>query len=270
MTKIIGQPKLTSTINSFTKQTLPKALMFVGTSGCGKHTFAKHIAETFELAFIEIDETITAAELESFLLSTIDTLYLIDLNKFSEKQQNQFLKFIEEPTKSVYVVLITNSEVNVLPTVLNRCTKYSFEPYTKKQLEQITNSKINELAFQIFKTPGKLLNLTDSSLNDLLALGEKVINKISNATYANTLVLATKINYKDFYNKIDFDLFFDVVEYLAFEDFKNTCNRQSLTVFNITSQFKQYATQQNLIKETLMLNYLTTLWEALQYEINRS
>ncbi len=131
MVNVIGQPKLMSTINSYTIQTLPKSLMFVGPTGCGKHTLAKYIANKFELDFIEIDEKISSVDLEDFLYSTLDTVYLIDLNKFSEKQQNQFLKFIEEPTKSVYVILITNSEVNVLNTILNRCIKFSFEPYTK-------------------------------------------------------------------------------------------------------------------------------------------
>lgn len=270
MTNIIGQAKLTSIINSYTKQTLPKTLMLVGPSGCGKHTIAKCIAEKFELDYVEIEENVSSTDLDEFLFSTIDTLYVINLNKFSEKQQNQFLKFIEEPSKSVYTVLIANSEVNVLPTVLNRCTKYNFESYTIEQLERITNAHINELAFKIFKTPGKLLNLTDSSFNDLLALGKKVVAKIAYATYANTLTIATKINYKDLYSKVDFNLFFDVVEYLALEDFKNNNSHTSLTIFKVTNKFKQYATQQNLLKEALMLNYLTTLWEAIHIDANRT
>ena len=44
---------------------------------------------------------------------------------------------------------------------------------------------------------------------------------------------------------------------------KMITNEQSFIVFRTTNQFKQYATQQRLIKEFLMLNYITTLWEAL-------
>ena len=82
-------------------------------------------------------------------------------------------------------------------------------------------------------------------------------------------MISTKINYKDLYDKIDFNLFFDAVEYLALEDFKNNNNQQSLTIFNITNKFKQYATQTSLIKETLMVNYLTTLWEAVRNNDNK-
>ena len=260
---IIGQTNLMSKIDMYYAiHYLPKTLMFIGPNGCGKHSIARYISEKFELDLIEIEESVSAVDLEDYLHKTIDTLYLINLNKFTEKQQNQFLKFIEEPSKSVYIILIANSEVGILNTILNRSIKYHLEPYTKEQIEQITNTIVNDLAFKIFQTPGKLLNLTEQSFQDVLTLADLVVHNIDKASYANTLVVSTKINYKDLYNKIDFDLFFDTVEYLALEDYKASGAEQSLVVFKTTNRFKQYATQQNLIKETLILNYLTTLWEA--------
>jgi hypothetical protein len=158
--------------------------------------------------------------------------------------------------------LIANSEAGILSTILNRSIKYYLELYTKEQIEQIINTAVNDLAFKIFQTPGKLLNLTEQSFNEVISLANTVVHSINRATYPNALVVSTKINYKDLYNKIDFDLFFDAVEYLALEDYVNNKTEMSLTIFKTTNQFKQYATQQKLIKETLMLNYLTTLWEA--------
>jgi DNA polymerase III delta prime subunit len=262
---IIGQTKLLSRIATYySMRSLPKTLMFIGPTGCGKHLMAKYVAETFKLDYKEINEDISNTELEDYMHSTIDTLYVINLNNFTEKQQNLWLKFVEEPSKSVYIILIANSEAGILNTILNRCIKYTFEPYTKEQIEQITNTSVNDLAFKIFQTPGKLLNLTEQSFNDVMGLANTVVHSINRATYPNALVVSTKINYKDLYNKIDFDLFFDAVEYLALEDYINNKTEQSLTVFKTTNQFKQYATQQNLIKEILMINYLTTLWEAVQ------
>jgi replication-associated recombination protein RarA len=262
---IIGQQKLLSKIGSyFATMRLPKTMMFIGPSGCGKHTVAKHIAEKFELDYNEINENVTATELDDYLHSTISTLYVIDLNKFTEKQQNQFLKFIEEPSKSVYVILIASSEAGVLNTILNRCIKHSFETYTKEQIEQITNTAVNELAYKIFQTPGKLLKLTEASFNKLLDVASALVRNATNFNYGNILSYATEINYKDLYNKLDFDLFLDAVEYIALEDYKSNNAKQIFTVFKVTNQFKQYATQQRLIRETLMLNYLTTLWEAVQ------
>ena len=265
MTNIIGQGKLLTRIATYySTQQLPKTLMFIGPAGCGKHLMAKYVAETFKLDYKEINEDVSNTELEDYMHSTIDTLYVIDLNNFTEKQQNMWLKAIEEPSKSVYFILTAASEAGILNTILNRCIKYTFEPYTKEQIEQITNTSVNDLAFKIFQTPGKLLNLTEASFQSIIDLADKTVKHISKADYANALVITTKINYKDLYNKIDFDLFLDAVEYLALEDYKTSTNEQSFTVFKITNQFKQYATQQRLIKEFLMLNYLTTLWEALQ------
>ena len=264
MPVIIGQQKLLSAINSYTMQTLPKSLMLIGPSGCGKHTVAKYVAEKFQLDFIEIDDAVTAADLDEFTHRTLNTLYLIDLNKFSEKQQNQFLKFVEEPSKSVYVVLVTNSEVSVINTLMNRCVKYTFEPYTIKQVEAIKNTTINSKAFDIFKTPGKLLNLTDDSFCTTMDLANSIVSNIASVPYPVVLATATKINYKDLYNKVDFNLFFDTIEYIAFEDFKNNNIKTSFTIFKITTEFKQLAAKQTLIKEMLMINYLTNLWEAVR------
>ena len=264
MTKIIGQKKLITTLNNYTIANLPHVLLFIGPKGCGKHTIANYIAARYELDLVPVDDTISSEDISLFNYKTIKTLYLIDLNSYTEKQQNVFLKALEDASSTAYFILIANSEAGILNTVLNRSIKYHLEPYTKEQIEQITNTTVNELAFRIFQTPGKLLNLTEKSFQDILALADSVVHNISKAGYANTLVVSTKINYKDLYNKIDFGLFFDAVEYLALEDYKATGAEQSLTVFKITNQFKQYATQQNLLKEALMLNYLTTLWEAVQ------
>ena len=268
MINIVGQEKLLARIATYySTQQLPKTLMFLGPTGCGKRLVAKYVAESFKLDYKEINEDISSDELNDCLYSTIDTLYLINLNNFTEKQQNMWLKFIEEPSKSVYIILAATSEAGVLPTILNRCIKYNFEPYTKEQIEQITNTTVNDLAFKIFQAPGKLLNLTEASFQSIIGLADKLVKNIDKASYANTLSISTKINYKDLYDKIDFNLFFDAVEYLALEDYKTTAKEQSFVIYKITNQFKQYATKTNLIKETLMLNYLTTLWEA-THDIN--
>lgn len=264
MPSIIGQEKLMSILNNYNISTLPHAMLFIGPKGCGKHLIASYVASKCDLDLVIIDDTFSSDDISALNYKTIKTLYLIDLNSYTEKQQNILLKALEDASSTAYFILLANSEVSVLDTVLNRCTKHYFEPYTKEEVEQITNTTVNDLAFQIFKTPGKLLNLTDSSFMDMLDLANKIVYKINLASYAKAISISTKINYKDLYNKIDFNLFFDVVEYLAFEDFKNNNSLQSLIIFNITNKFKQHSSQTNLIKEMLMLNYLTTLWEAVQ------
>lgn len=263
MCKIIGQTKLMSTINNYTIENLPKTLLLIGHSGCGKHTIAKHIADKFEFDFAEIDEKVDSETLLNFSHKTINTLYLIDLNKFEEKQQTVWLKFIEEPSKTVFTLLIANSEVGILDTIKNRCRKLYFEKYTKEELQEITRSKglTEDLAYEIFQTPGKLNSLTNESFKQLYDLAEKTIDKIGQMTYGNAAIISTKLNYKDNYDKIDPEMFLETVEYIAFNRFKQGDN-SCFKIFSITNKFKQYFNKKALIKETLILNYLTELWET--------
>lgn len=262
MSEFIGQLKLLDKINNYSIQTLPKTLLFLGPRGCGKRQIVNYVKNKFGLDLVEIDDKVDTDTLSEFSHKTIKTLYLIDLDKFTEKQQNQFLKFIEEPSDTVYILLVAESEIGILSTILNRCIKHHFEPYTIEQLKQIIKNDIDPRAFEIFKTPGKLQNLTTADFINILELAEKIVYKVQQATFANTMSINTKLNYKDLYNKIDPELLLDTVEYIAFEDFKNNKNDLSFTIFKVTNQFKQHLTQKNLIKETLILNYLTTLWEA--------
>ena len=262
---LVGQDKLKNLIAKYSQVGLPKTLMFIGDRGCGKHSFAKYMAQECGLEYVELTADITSDDLSEIQFSTIKTLYTIDLDSFSLTQQNQLLKFIEEPSEPVYILLLTSAESTVLPTVLNRCIKVTFEQYSVEQLQYISKNAglTDPRAYEIFRTPGKIISLTNASFSELMNLAEKVVHKIKQASYPNALLVSTRINYKDLYDKIDFYLFFDAIEYVAFEDFKNNKNLASFEVFKITNQFRQLTNKKMLIKEVLVLNYLTTLWEAL-------
>lgn len=262
---IVGQERLLAKLNNYTLETLPRTLLFLGEDGCGKHTVTKYLAEKLNIDLIVLDENIEAETLIDFSQKTVPTLYLIDLAKFTEKQQNQFLKFIEEPANSVYIILIANSEMGILPTILNRCIKFMFEPYTIDQLKEFSwmNSvEDNELIYKVCNTPGKLANIDNKIFTNLINLCGVIITKVSAATYANTLSIATKINYKDNYDRFDFNLFFDTLEYLAFEHYRSTSQELSFKIYLLVNQFKQKKLNKfTLNKEAFVLNFLTQLWK---------
>lgn len=261
--KIVGQTKLLEKLNNYTLITLPKTLLFLGEDGCGKHTMINYITEKIGLDLVELTDKITAEQLTEFTYKTTPTAYLINLTNFDEKKQNQFLKFIEEPGEYIFIMLIANSEMGILPTILNRCVKYKLEPYSKEELQEISGSAFdNEWVYKICKTPGQITALNLQTFTDMCQLCNTIITKIKTASYANTLTIATKINYKEDYNKFDFDLFFNALEFIAFETFKETNNEDSFKVYQITNQFKQARLNKAISKETFVLNFLTQLWEA--------
>ncbi|MBO5423993.1 MAG: AAA family ATPase [Lachnospiraceae bacterium] len=262
--KIIGQTRLLEKLNKYTLTTLPKTLLFIGEEGCGKHTMIKQLAQNLQLDTVEITDKITAEDLIEFSQKTVPTVYIIDLTAFTEKQQNQFLKFIEEPSESVFTILIASSEIGILPTILNRCVKLRFDPYTKEELQEIANRVIDsELVFEICKTPGQIVNLSLDSFNEMYALCEKLVLKTRVANYPNLMKVAVKINYKEDFNKFDFNLFFNTLEYVAFSIFKNTNNEDAFKTYCLTNQFKQARINKSIAKEAFMLNFLTQLWKEL-------
>ena len=124
MQNIIGQEKLVNKLKSYTFISMPKTLLFIGESGCGKHFISNRLSKYLGVDLVEITTQTTAEELVEYYQSSLPRIYLINLSSFVEKQQHKFLKFIEEPSSNMRVVLTAESEVGILPTILNRCIKY--------------------------------------------------------------------------------------------------------------------------------------------------
>lgn len=279
MIKTTGQEKLLEQLNKYTLATLPKTLLFLGDKGCGKHTFIRNLCERLSLDKVHVNlntkgskdkslkDTIRK-QIQEFILSTTYKAYVIDLAELENKDpsyQEIFLKFIEEPGEFAYIMLIADSEMGILPTILNRCVKCKFAPYTKDELLQATGRTINnDVILEICKTPGQLEEIDTLTFDSLLDLCNKIIQSVKVASYANTMSLTTKIDTKDDYKKFDFDTFFNTLEYAAFEDFKKTSSETSFKVYLITNQFKQARINKTIIKSNFLANFFTQLWEGVR------
>ena len=147
--EIIGQKNLKTKLDSYSITEFPKTILFIGEQGCGKKLLAKHTADRLGLEFVELEEKVTNEDLEIFESNTYPTMYFINLDLFSDKQQNSFLKFIEEPVANVYVVLGCESETTVLPTILSRSAVLS--------LNLKDTQKKNQLLFAAMSLYDKML-----------------------------------------------------------------------------------------------------------------
>jgi len=262
MNAVIGQEKLVKALEGYTLETAPKTILFLGQSGCGKSWIASAFAKQLDLEIVEVKPDSTAEKLIEYYQCPINKMYLIDLKDIVEKDQNKFLKFIEEPSKTMYIILMAESTVGILPTILNRCVKYVFEPYTPEQLKQFdwAVNCSDEIAYEICKTPGQLLELSADNLDQALNLCKAVIGSVNRANYANTLSIITKINLKDDAKKIDFKLFFDLMTYAAFDDYKKNNNELSFKIYLYTIRQQAKALNISIAKEAFLLNYLDNIW----------
>ena len=262
MNAVIGQEKLVKALEGYTLETAPKTILFLGASGCGKSWIANAFAKQLDLEVVVVKPDSTAEKLIEYYQCPINKMYLIDLKDIVEKDQNKFLKFIEEPSKTMNIILMAESTVGILPTILNRCVKYVFEPYTPEQLKQF-DWAVNcseEIAYEICKTPGQLLELSADNLDQALGLCRAIISSVDKANYANTLSIITKINLKDDVKKIDFKLFFDLMTYAAFDDYKKNNNELSFKIYLYTIRQQAKALNINVAKEAFLLNYLDNIW----------
>ena len=262
MNAVIGQEKLVKALEGYTLETAPKTILFLGQSGCGKSWIANAFAKQLDLEVVVVKPDSTAEKLIEYYQCPINKMYLIDLKDIVEKDQNKFLKFIEEPSKTMNIILMAESTVGILPTILNRCVKYVFEPYTPEQLKQF-DWAVNcseEIAYEICKTPGQLLELSADNLDQALGLCRAIISSVDKANYANTLSIVTKINLKDDAKKIDFKLFFDLMTYAAFDDYKKNNNELSFKIYLYTIRQQAKALNINVAKEAFLLNYLDNIW----------
>lgn len=262
MNAVIGQEKLVKALEGYTLETAPKTILFLGQSGCGKSWIANAFAKQLDLEVVVVQPDSTAEKLIEYYQCPINKMYLIDLKETTEKDQNKFLKFIEEPSKTMNIILMAESTVGILPTILNRCIKYVFEPYTPEQLKQF-DWAVNcseEIAYEICKTPGQLLELSADNLDQALGLCRAIVSSVDKANYANTLSIVTKINLKDDAKKIDFKLFFDLMTYAAFDDYKKNNNELSFKIYLYTIRQQAKALNINVAKEAFLLNYLDNIW----------
>lgn len=262
MNAVIGQEKLVKALEGYTLETVPKTILFLGQSGCGKSWIANAFAKQLDLEVVVVQPDSTAEKLIEYYQCPINKMYLIDLKDIVEKDQNKFLKFIEEPSKTMNIILMAESTVGILPTILNRCVKYVFEPYTPEQLKQF-DWAVNcseEIAYEICKTPGQLLELSADNLDQALSLCRAIVSSVDKANYANTLSIVTKINLKDDAKKIDFKLFFDLMTYAAFDDYKKNNNELSFKIYLYTIRQQAKALNINVAKEAFLLNYLDNIW----------
>ena len=195
MNTIIGQNKLVEKLKSYSFNKMPKTLLFIGDKGSGRHYISKCFAKYLMVDLVELTAQTTTEQLIELYQTTTQKICLLDLSTVTEKQQNKYLKFIEEPTVNIRIILIAESEVGILPTILNRCIKYTLEDYSISQLKQFSWAAQldNPLIYELCNTPGQLLEA--SNIENLEAMQQACTNLILNlpTVFTQTLVLILSV-----------------------------------------------------------------------------
>ena len=86
---------------------------------------------------------------------------------------------------------------------------FEFENYKRELKTFIYDKDDAELLLTVVRSPGKLLTTNTKNIQDIINTCEKMVSKIGQANYANTLSITRKINFKDSFDKFDFEIFME-------------------------------------------------------------
>ena len=174
-----GQEKICNLIDKSTLDTFPRTLMLVGPQGGGKHLICKYIAEKFNLQMMDITDSLDLETIDNIYQRVEPYLYIILANSISVKEENTILKFLEEPLKNSYIILLAETDMGILQTILNRCQIWHLQNYKREFLAQfLTEDADNaEYILELAQTPGQVQQLTSTNFVEMIELVDKILNK---------------------------------------------------------------------------------------------
>ena len=119
-----------------------------------------------------------------FYLSSTDYSYKVCIVDTTEdlniSASNSLLKMLEEPPKNTLFILVSNNKQSILPTILSRCQKISFQRLSEDDLQNITVGLFEENQFDLIKRTGALTSC-DGSVKKLLNFLDKDYIKFFNS-----------------------------------------------------------------------------------------
>ena len=260
---MVGQKNLLSKLHKYDINTFPRSVILLGEEGSGKLKMARYIAEEIiKLPLLDITDNISDEYINMIYRNPNPSIYLINMNKMMEKEQNILLKFIEEPMKNAFIILTVRNRNNLLNTIYNRCAVFEMDVYTKEELSQfVTEDEDKELILSVLRTPGKILNTNLSNIRAIYDLCDKMVDKIHIANFSNTLTIANKINYKDEYNKFDLGIFFDMLIYVLHQKYLNEKNPKIYKLYLLTVETRKRLIDKRINKEIFVQHFLTQFWK---------
>ena len=119
-----------------------------------------------------------------FYLSSTDYSYKVCIVDTTEdlniSASNSLLKMLEEPPKNTLFILVSNNKQSILPTILSRCQKISFQRLNEEDLQNISVGLFEENHLDLLKRTGALTSC-DGSVKKLLNFLDKDYIKFFNS-----------------------------------------------------------------------------------------
>lgn len=189
--EIIGNKALVSSLKGMLEDTstCPHSFLFHGSTGCGKTTIGRIVANELGAKGMDI------VEVDSADFRGIDTIrdirkkaqyrplespcrvWIIDeCHKMTNDAQNALLKILEDTPNHVYFILCTTDPQKLIPTIKGRCSQFQVTPLDersmKKLLRQVAKAEgeslerdvLNQIILDSLGLPRNALQILDQVL----------------------------------------------------------------------------------------------------------
>ncbi len=260
---VIGQEKICNLIDNLSLDSFPRSLMLVGARGGGKHLICDYIANKFKFTSIDLTDTLELETIEEIYNRVEPYLYIIRINEISVKEENVILKFLEEPLKNSFIVLIAETDNGILQTILNRCQIWYLQNYTREYLSTFLETP-NDFILEIAQTPGQVKELSACSFEGMIELADKIIDKIHIASVSNTLTLSNKVGFKNERGTFDGKLFVDILISRVRHKWLTMNDVRYVQAYMLTSELKKNINIKNLDYKALFERYLIQLRDIMK------
>ena len=188
------------------------ALLFCGSSGCGKTTCARIFANEINQGFgepIEIDaasnngveniRTITKSANERALDGEYKIYIIDETHALTAQSWQAFLKCLEEPPKYTIFIFCTTDPQKIPETILNRVMRFNF---TRIPIEQIKDRLKYICEQEHFSAQEDAIDyiarISDGGMRTAISLLDKVASYDNNITIDNTLNALGNFSYAVF------------------------------------------------------------------------
>ena len=263
---IKGQEKICCKIHNSTLDTFPRTLMLVGEKGAGKQTLCNYACDFLNLTQVDITDKLTLEVLEDINAQVEPYMYVIRINEISVKEENTILKFLEEPLKNSFIMLLADTEIGILQTILNRCQIWHLQHYSRDVLKEFLTIEDNRV-LDIAHTPGMVKRMCECQFSDMVILAEKIINKISVASVSNTLTIANRLAFKEERDKFDVEVFVNILLQMLSNAWKSSPNTKLIEAYNLTADLNRRLYIPNIDRKLLFERFLIELRSKMKGEL---
>lgn len=169
-----------------------QTMIFYGSSGCGKTTTARALANDLKAEMIELDAAANnsvdnAREILEYvgrraLTGSYKIVILDECHLLSRSAWNVLLKTVEEPPKKVVFIFCT-TEYKALPqTILGRAQLFKFYPLSSEELEALYRRVSEAEGFELSEEVlNGIISRSKNQARDFLKLLQKVVDsKVEN------------------------------------------------------------------------------------------